>query len=204
MDDGRKRCNNCKKESVEEVDNVTYTDLVYKAKEYLEKKYKIEITENISVEIINAKKLAEFQNKTFMPISGFNPRAVGLAVMNENGKKILIENGAPIFRIMATMVHELTHIWQFTHLSFDKMDNDLIKIEGQAQWTELTHIEENYPHKKEYVESEKARNDEYGQGYAYVNNLLVKEKTQSYNPLDVWSKNKAGNPFEVYMALFAK
>lgn len=204
LDDGRKRCSNCKSESVEEADNLTYTDLVYKAKGYLEKRYRIEITENISVEIVNAQQLAEFQGKTFMPVSGVNPRAVGLAVMDEKGnKKILIENGAPIFRIMATMVHELTHIWQFTNLDFAKMDNDLIKIEGQAQWVELTYVEENYPQKKEYIEMEKSRTDEYGLGYVYVEELLKKHSiSQSF--IDRWVNKKLSNPFAIYLERFKK
>ena len=200
LSDGRLRCEKCKNQSVEYLGH-SYDDLVDSAVAYLEKRYDITIDQRLKVYVVSSETLMEKLGTPFQPTPGFDARAVGLAVdADENHKEIYIENAAPKFRAMATIVHELTHIWQYHNLDFDKMGHDKIKIEGQAQWVELTYVEEVYPKEKRFVEIEKSRTDEYGEGYRYVERLL--KNSQNDSLISIFSGSTKGNPFVVYKNKF--
>jgi len=186
LDDGRERCEECKNRSVDNLD-YNYEDLIIEAIKYLESTYDIIIDQNLTVEIVNPKIISGILGKGYKPTPSYDPRSIGLAVSEGDNKTIYIENAAPYFRAMAVIVHELVHIWQFTNLNFNKMNN--VKIEGQAQWVELTYVQKTFPHEEQYVECEINRNDDYGKGYHYVESLI---------------QNNKPNPFEIYKDKFSK
>lgn len=200
IDDGREQCDLCHKSSVEYL-GISYKNLVDDSIKYLEETYSIKIDQDLAVEIVKPKTLAKELGITFEPTSGYDHRAVGLAISGET-KRILIEDAAPVFRAMGVIVHELTHIWQFQNLDFSKMNDDLVKIEGHAKWVQLTFVEEKYPNQKEYVEMEKKRNDEYGNGYRYVEQVL--ENRGSGLTQDMFNGTTKNNPFDAYLDMFGK
>lgn len=203
LSDGRERCERCKGTSVEYLGHKWET-LLDDAFKYVEDRYGIKIDRGLDVRIVNSDTLMEQLDRPFQPTPGLDARAVGLAVdTGEERKTIYIENAAPKFRAMATIVHELTHIWQFHNLDFGKMDNDDVKIEGHAQWVELTYVEEIYPNERRFIEAEKARTDEYGRGYRYVEQVLRNRETSNKIESLFSSKNK-GNPFDAYRDMFGK
>jgi len=188
LKDGREICEQCKKNSVE-YQGIDYRTLVKDAIAYLEEKYQIKIHQDLNIKIVSAATIAKELGKTFSPTPGYDARAVGLAISGES-KTVLIENSAPLFRAMEVIVHELTHIWQYHNLDFDKMDHDEIKIEGHAQWVGLTYVEEKHPSHTQFVLTEKSRDDAYGIGYRYVEQVL--------------ENVKGNNPFVVYKRMFGK
>lgn len=95
---------------------------------------------------------------------------LGVAVNKKNNYSILLENGVPRISLIATFVHELTHIWQYTHWdnkpNFQKCPENkrLLIYEGMAKWAEIQYLyligETNVAKREEFLT--RNRQDVYG------------------------------------------
>ena len=142
---------------------------------YLEKKYNINIDQNIDIQILSSKSFHEKIGREHIISNGYDSRAVGIAVKNGSNKSILIENEAPYFREMSVLIHELTHIWQFDNLDIDNIEDSLKVLEGHAMYVELEFLKERFPEQALYIDNESKREDVYGVGYRYIDDMLTKE-----------------------------
>jgi len=194
LDDGRVRCSTCKKASPET--EADYNKFIIDIKKYMKQKYNVDIAEEIKFKITDSNTLNQSAR-------GVNDRlAVGFA---RDGDKyeIWAENGSPDFQIGEVLAHEMSHIWQYHNLNMEKLADDLVKIEGLAHWVGITYLEDNHPRLQHIIEAEKQRNDEYGQGYRYVEDLLAKQHA-SMSVIDRIFRRKSANPFPIYIENFGK
>ena len=141
--DGRDRCMVCSRAIVSDARGVKA--LYLQTKESLCERFDISLDVSIEVRVVSARKLSKATGKTFTPTPGFDARAVGLAVKHRNGYRILLENGSPQLSLIATIAHELTHIWQYTHWNAAAIRSkygkyELAVYEGMAKWSELQYL----------------------------------------------------------------
>jgi hypothetical protein len=178
LSDGRERCNVCSQNSSLKrgIDPIT---MLKEALVYLEKNYGITINEEVNIEIISSELLHQKIGKQLVVTDGFDPRAVGIAIEDQTGKRILLENGAPYFREMGVLVHELTHIWQYDNLDIEDIPDRLKVLEGHAMYVELEFLKTRFAEQKNYIESEMNRNDMYGTGYRYIRDLLENNRVDN-------------------------
>lgn len=169
--DGRERCMNCGRTAVKTTEE--FTAIFKDVLRNMESFFGIQFNCGIRVEMVNAQRMQRVRNERFVPTNGFDARAVGVAVDDTGGYKILIENGAPRTSAIMTIVHELTHIWQY--LNWDR--NHIIKkygrarrkevYEGMAVWVEIQYamlINEKMAAKRIEISFLKSQ-DEYGKGF---------------------------------------
>jgi hypothetical protein len=172
LSDGRERCHRCAQEAVDNIDQLKA--IFQNAKALLYKYMAVTIAEDIEVYFITAAEMHRSDQSVFIPTASYDTRAIGRASFNiGNSFLIEIENGQPRDMILATMIHEMTHIWQFKYLDFErlKQDHGLILIEGHAMWAEITCLRAvNIA--PAYCEREANRTDVYGQGYRTVLQIL--------------------------------
>ena len=145
LEDGRNRCGRCSATAVN--DQKTFESLFRDAKSIMEQNFHITFSDAIIVRMVDAptisKKSSRKRRDGFKPTPGFDVRAVGLAVQNGDSYEIYIENGSPRVSTLATMVHELTHIWQYQNWKPKeiakryKKDRREYVYEGMAMWAEL-------------------------------------------------------------------
>ena len=109
--------------------------------------------------------LSEVDNKSIL--------VLGAAVEKNKQYSIVLENGAPRLSVTATLAHELTHIWQYTHWNTKENSKKyskeafLLIYEGMAKWAEIQYlylIGENAIAKRE-EEYTRSRQDVYGYGF---------------------------------------
>jgi hypothetical protein len=145
--------------------------------------------------MVNAKKLHKHLGKTFIPTGKMDSRVLGVAINDKNGYAILVENGAPRLQATMTMVHELTHIWQYLNWDAAQIKKlygqaqELQIYEGMAKWSEIQYaylIGEPATAKREEIIT-RNRQDEYGKGflkYAAVYPLSVETHLNEATPFD--------------------
>ena len=75
--------------------------------------YGIKIHAPIQLHVTNAEEVAKQTGIVYKPGTKFAVRAVGYAQMKNGICRIVVENGSPRLAAIETMVHELTHIWQY-------------------------------------------------------------------------------------------
>jgi hypothetical protein len=186
LDDLRDRCFLCRATGVDTVDElVPLYDLV---KEFFDLDLDLTIDKDINVMLLNAKEIQAEAGKTFIPTDFLDVRVIGLAIKhNEDQFSILIENGAPKTQTLGTLVHELTHIWQYEHLKIENMD--IKEIEGLAVWTEIYYLEKmgERIYAEKLKEQMTRRNDEYGIGYRQLMEIL-KEQPEGTTPFELYRK----------------
>jgi hypothetical protein len=174
--DGRERCMNCGKTAVKTGEE--FTKIFKDVLRNMEAFFGIKINAGIRVEMVNSKKLHRRLKKSFISTNKSDPRVLGVAIKDNAGYSILIENGSPRMSSIMTIVHELTHIWQYLNWN-DKHINSkygkalaLEVYEGMAKWVEIQYailINEVAVAKRQEIENV-MRRDEYGRGFIkYLN-----------------------------------
>lgn len=174
--DKRERCPKCSETAV---DSETELRKLYAtALDYFKNELNIILTDDIRLHFTNATVIQRLRGEKFVASHRFDVRNIGLAVYKNNKYDIYIENGAPSDQTISTLVHEMTHIWQYRNLDMDKMRDDYggLLVEGQAIWNEINFN----PSQKEKL-APASRNDDYGNGYR-----LIKR----------WENKFKSNPFE--------
>lgn len=191
LDDGRERCLQCRNSAVNTLQMLT--PLLERARMYLINHYSLNLRPEISVKFVSAQEIHRLVRLPFVATSDSDARLVGLATeeKTEQGTKVLIciENGAPAKMTLSTLVHELTHIWQYDNLDVQAMS--LPEIEGLASWVEVAFLNEisEKEYAKRYQQQLLQRDDEYGNGYRLI--------------LDIINKNpKLTSPFEYFLSVY--
>lgn len=186
LPDGRKRCTNCNRslvKSIEELNSIFNEVLLN-----MELFFGATIDVPISVEMLEERKLKKKIGKGL----GNSPKDVlilGVAVEHKGKYTVYIENGIPRASLIATLAHELTHIWQYTHWNVKNIKKKygskmrLLVYEGMAMWTEIQYLyhigEQTIANRDELTTL--ARKDEYGVGFAlYVDQYPLKKETKAF------------------------
>lgn len=171
LPDGRIRCTNC-------------SNTLVKTKAEAEKQYRrvienldaffgVTIDVPVSIEFVDERKL---KKKIGVRLGAPDEKSVlilGVAIKKKKEYRVLIENGAPRISLIATLAHELTHIWQYTHWDEEKhlkkcpKNKRLLIYEGMAKWVEIQYLyligETNVAKREELITGK--REDEYGVGF---------------------------------------
>jgi hypothetical protein len=189
FEDGRQRCQACRESAIDTLEELE--SIYAKCRESLIAHFKLDLVSGIRVRFTDAKDIQNSLGSVFVPTPGFDPRAVGLATIIDGIYTIYIENGAPMISTYACIIHELTHIWQFSKLNMQKLEKETSNIlsEGHAVWTSIQILRKN-----EYLsEADNYHNyylksqDEYGTGYRILLEKCV-GKTPFEYLLDVYPK----------------
>lgn len=180
LNDGRERCPECSKTAVTKLRQ--FKKLYRKTRRQMEDVFGIEIKEKIKIKMVDAATIAESLGKTLILTPEFDGRTLGYAYRNGSQREIWLENGAPSMETAKTLVHELTHIWQYHNLpDLFVGDYSLIPIEGMAVWTEVQYLvsigEEERA--QDYIRNRLAHRDEYGEGLArYLDKFPIAHKAR--------------------------
>lgn len=184
LNDGRERCNFCSKTVIKTEEDFIklYTETVKNMKTF----YNVSITEPVHIKMVDSKKLHRKLGKSFVPSPKADGRILGVAIKSKDGYTILLENGAPRIKACMTMVHELTHIWQYINWDTKAIRRkfgkklELPVYEGMAKWSEIQYaylINQPEIAKREQIIT-LSRDDEYGHGFTnYVARYPISEST---------------------------
>ena len=104
-----------------------------------------------------------------------------LGFYNSKKHEIWIERNGPEACVMSTVLHELTHAWQYANLDFSNPKLTLAFIEGHSTYVE---IEGMYERKQARYASfldriTMARDDEYGIGYRFWKDYISAESDKN-------------------------
>lgn len=184
LQDGRERCLQCGRTAVKSA--AEFTALYKEVLKNMALFYGVKINVPVTVKMVSAKQLYKRMGKTFVPTSGFDSRAVGVAILDRGGYSLYVENGAPRLKSVMTMAHELTHIWQYTHWDMKQITRMYGSLEqevyeGMAKWVEIQYaylINEPATAKREEILTS-LREDEYGRGFLkYCSVYPISEGTE--------------------------
>ncbi len=139
LDDGRERCRACSDEAITKVSD--FTRLYKETRKDMERIFGIKLKTKIKIRMCNAKRIAEELGETFVATPGFDCRTLGFAVRGGRKSDIYIENGAPRIETAKTLVHEMTHTWQYENIpELFNGEHDLSHTEGMAVWAEVQYL----------------------------------------------------------------
>lgn len=176
LSDGRIRCHSCSASAVNSVDE--FTDVFQSTVQLLEENFNIAFKVPITIRISDAKTIGHLSGHVFKASSGYDPRVVGFAQRKGKDYTLYVENGSPRLATIATVAHEMTHIWQYLNWNTkqvkraykNKKVRDII-YEGMASWVEVQILymigEYNYAQEQEKILLKRAENpdDVYGIGF---------------------------------------
>ena len=206
LTDGRIRCNDCASSAVETAEE--FKDIFYRSLNMMEILYGAKIHAPVQVRVADAAEVAKRSGMVFRPGTHFAARVVGFAQRKNGTYSIVVENGSPRLAAIDTMVHELTHIWQYLNWkdrdvaqnfkmgrkSYTAAARDIL-YEGMAIWAAVQYlyqIGETY-YASCLEQTVRAQNDARGAGFRLYEAQypLVKDMTAlrytpfaSFPPLD--------------------
>lgn len=145
LKDGRERCSDCGRDAVKT--QKQFKAVFKQTLEEMERIFGININCRIKVRMVNARKVNDIPGAKYTPTPQFDCRVLGYAQRSREGYKLMVENGAPLWKMKSTLVHELCHIWQYLNWQDsdvsgaypDKQTKDLA-YEGMAVWTEIQYM----------------------------------------------------------------
>ena len=178
LSDGRVRCNDCSSTAIETVDE--FKELFFQTLDMMETLYGIKFREPVRVKTTDAKTIAKGVGRIFVPSTEYAARTLGFAQNLKGRYSVVIENGSPRLAAVDTMVHEMTHIWQYLNWNDAQIRSiygmgdpgktalaRLIVYEGMAMWAAIQYLyqigETYYAEMQEALTAE--RKDEYGIGF---------------------------------------
>lgn len=193
LKDGRERCPQCTRTAIrsEKVFQQLYQEAILNLQLF----FGITIATGVKIHMVNSQTLHRKLKKAFIPTAGYDPRILGVAIKENKEYSILMENGCPRLAAIETLVHELTHIWQYQNWDekeilrlYGKKQNIEI-YEGMAKWVEIQYmflLGEAAIAKRMVLETAN-RNDEYGRGFL---------KYVSVYPLSFGTTLEGATPFD--------
>lgn len=182
--DNRERCPKCSETAIDSEEQLR--ELYKTARSYFENDLGLSLIDDITLHFTDAIRIQKLRGERFVASDRFDVRSIGLATYKNGKYDIYIENGATKVQMLSTLIHEMTHIWQYTHLDVQQMKADYggLLMEGHAIWTEINHN----PAQKELLAPEN-RNDDYGNGFR-----LIKK----------WEQKLGRNPFVFLLEKYPK
>lgn len=205
LTDGRISCQECTEVGLTDAKALKklYTKVV---KPFYKDKHNITDFSDLNIKLVNQREISQEQNVNFIPTSGFDKRAIGLAIhkgyadsatfVGEDSKHtVMIESGHSPESTTSTLVHELCHIWQFKNTNYSKLEKKYGKnlIEGHAVWSEesfLDYLEQNpndsfvgdrIEKARQSVERHKESDSVYGKGYRLIVDKLGNKKYSAFD-----------------------
>lgn len=168
--DGRERCNECSNTVLKTVDE--FKEAFLEVRKNMEAMFGIKILASVDVKTMDARKLARKLRIKFTPTPGFDGRVLGVAINEKGVYRLYVENQSPYLNAVATIAHELTHIWQYVNWNrkniIKKYGAKLEKCiyEGMAKWVEIQYLYFINEPERAYRElcATLQREDEYGFG----------------------------------------
>lgn len=138
--------------------------LYKRTKEYLKNTWGAELPKGLKVKFVSASTIKKQfrRNQT-------RGRVIGLA--QKLSKTVWVETLSPEEHILSTLVHELTHHWQFVNIK----TNDLVAMEGHASYMEVQFLRaEGYEYlaRRTHENLLSRTDDEYGQGYVALTEAM--------------------------------
>jgi hypothetical protein len=166
LSDGRMRCPDC---SVDAVDTVEQFNKLCEQACYLFKQHLGIDFSRISYQakLTSAVELHRVRGKPLPITNGYDARKLlGVAY----GSDIFyVEDGRKPMETLGIIIHEMTHIWQFSDSQFASFRQDKNWVEGLAVWTDLFLMgKHGATNVEELREGWLTRNDEYGIGLRYI------------------------------------
>lgn len=171
LPDGRIRCTSCSNSVVKSKAEIE--DILTRVLDNLDNFFGATIDVPIAISVLDERKL---KRKVGVPLGTQDDQSLlilGVAINKKKKYSLLIENGAPRISLIATLAHELTHIWQYTHWDSNKKfpkcpkDKRLLIYEGMAKWVEIQYLylmgEAGVAKREEAFT--RNRQDEYGIGF---------------------------------------
>ena len=174
LNDGREQCAHCTKTAIESLGE--FRKLFRVVKKQYERIYRVKIDVRIHIHLTTAEEIAEETGSAFVPTPGFDARAVGFARKetcdDHVEHSIYIEKSSPMESAMATIAHELTHIWQYNNWDMSALDalgtnERQERLEGMATWCEVQYMYAvgAYKYATRMAVTNRMRNDVYGRGF---------------------------------------
>ena len=192
LDDGRIRCGTCSASAIDDFEE--FRTLFSQSVQMMESIFGIEYRKSVSIKLINARALNRAVGRVYRPEEKMTSRTVGYAQFKDGAFSVNIENGSPRLATIDTIVHEMTHIWQYINWDrkeIAKMYSEYKNMlghsavdavyEGMAVWASIQYLyiigEESYAYQLE--ERFKADNSVYGVGFLYYSKKypLVKDRS---------------------------
>lgn len=171
LKDGRERCVRCSRTVLRTPGE--FTELFHHVRRNLEVAFEITLRAPTVIRMVNAKEIARRTGETFQATPEVDARVLGFASKTRNGFSLFLENGAPKLAAIATIAHELTHIWQYSTwdepaiLGHYGREHRLEVYEGMATWAQIQYLlfikEFDFAQRQEAYTLQ--RTDEYGIGF---------------------------------------
>ncbi|MCR4792863.1 MAG: hypothetical protein K5871_08935 [Lachnospiraceae bacterium] len=192
LTDGRIRCNDCSSTAINSLEE--FTKIYYQCETLMEGFFDIHFDTDIEVKLADARKIARGWGSVYRPTTDADARVLGFARKMFGKYSIFIENGSPRLETINTLVHEMTHIWQYLNWNEKEIkklyrDPDVRTMiyEGMAVWVSIQYLymigEYSYARKKELLMM--SQDDVYGLGFKlYLQRYpMVRDSSMlSYSP----------------------
>lgn len=183
LNDGRIRCNDCSNSAITTLKD--FKELFYQCLNMIEGFFGIQYRVPINIKMTNAHEIAKESGIIFKPSTEVSTRTLGFAQKKKGKYNLVIENGSPRLAAIDTIVHEMTHIWQYINWN----DKEIVRIysmstiqdtnkakdivyEGMAMWVAIQFLyqigETYYAAQQEALAD--ARKDVYGIGFRLYKN----------------------------------
>lgn len=169
--DGRQRCVLCSKTVVATHDE--FVGLYQEVKRNFELIFEVQLRAGMTVRNASAKVIARQTNENPRATPGGGARILGFARENAGGYDLYLENGSPKLPAIWTLVHELTHVWQYRAWNRQALRltygpaNELFIYEGMASWVSAQYffstMEIDFA--RRWAAHTRDRDDEYGAGF---------------------------------------
>lgn len=196
LSDGRVRCNDCGSTAIISVDE--FKKIFYQILEMMQNFYGIEYKSPIIVKTTDAKTIARGAGSVYTPTTEVAVRVLGYAQKMGKIFNLMIENGSPRLATIETMVHEMTHIWEYLNWNIKALKAQYpepwkldVVYEGMAVWASIQYLyligENSYAMQQELLLSNK--DDIYGIGFNMYSNKFPIIKDSSlvrYSPFTVF------------------
>ena len=194
--DGRTRCNDCSMSAVNNVSELK--ELFNKTEAMLEIIFNISIHVPIVIKTTDARTIARHSGQIFVPSTQIASRALGFAQRKGGKYSLFLENGSPRLCAVDTIVHELTHIWQYINWNDAQFNNiygmknpkcsaivsDIV-YEGMAVWASVQMLytmgETFFAQQQEIIAAN--RTDVYGLGFLMYQEQYGLEKSGGNPPV---------------------
>ncbi len=171
LDDHRIMCPDCHSHVASSRDEIKR--ILTLAKTTLETKYNIVLPDDIKIKFKSATAIRK--------ACGIVDGGRVLGFYNLKKHEIWVERNGPEACVMSTVLHELTHAWQYANLNMKHPDINLAYIEGHSTYVE---IEGMYERKQTRYAAfldriTMARDDEYGIGYRFWKDYIGAESDKN-------------------------
>ena len=194
LPDGRERCFECSSSAVGKLRE--YKRIYKQTRKKMAALYRITIRTKIKVKLVDAQQIAQNSGREFVPTPGFDGRVLGYAQKIGEKRFIYMENGSPRVEMEKTLVHELTHQWQYENWDdeFMRDPKNLPIVEGMAEWSAGQYLASSglTERAEDFVRAETRRNDEYGIGLRiFLKSYPIRNAQPGHTPFEL-----KGNPLK--------